>query len=116
MRTVYETLDGKVFRDAHEAEIHENEILSCVNMWNWQKERTTDTAQARVVLLTGDGAGAYFKAMMRANPDENWDDHLYDIWFDDEDTGWFYWDEYAEAYRYIDFEIVDLLIHANHEI
>jgi len=85
-------------------------------MWGWDKEPTTDTSKARVILLTGDGAGAYFKAMMRTNPDENWDERDYDTWFDDEDTGWFYWDEYAETYRYIDSEIVDLLIRANHEI
>ena len=116
MKTVYETLDGKVFHDAHEAEKHENEILSCVNMWNWEKERTTDTSQARVVHLVGDDAGAYFKAMMRANPKEDWGDCDIDSWFDDEDTGWFYWDEYAETYRHIDSQIVDLLIRANHEI
>lgn len=116
MKTVYETLDGEIFHDAHEAEKHEEEVLSCVTMWNWQNERTTDTSQARVVLLTGDNAGAYFKAMMRANPDECWDDCDIDSWFDDADRGWFYWDECSVTYRYIDSGIVELLIHANNDI
>ena len=118
MRAVYETLDGRMFHDVHEAEKHEKEVLACVKMWNWGKERTTDTAEARVVYLTGESAGAYFKAMMRANPAETCNDYIHnlDTWFDDEDNGWFYWDGSADTYRYIDSDIVDLLISANHEI
>ena len=114
MQTVYRTLDGKIFFEAHEAEKHEQKLLEKVKMWDWNKNPTTDTTQARVVHLIGEQAGAAFKAMVEANEEEQFiisDEHI-----DDEDTGWFYWDEYGEAYRYIDTEIIDCFIAANHQI
>ena len=114
MKTVYETLDGKHFSEVADAEAHETGILSQVEMWDWDKERTVNTALAAVVHLSGEGAGAIFRAMQQANPDE------YEVApenvIDDEDTGWFYWDEYEETYRYIDPSIVNILIAANHQI
>ena len=114
MRTIYETLDGKTFGDIADAEKHERALLEQVQMWDWNKNRTENTAQARLIHLTGDRAGEKLRDMMEHNPDE------YEIVspdvIDDEDCGWFYWDEYAETYRYIDSDIIDLLIAANHQI
>ena len=114
MQTVYRTLDGAIFFEAPEAEKHEQKLLAKVKMWNWSNDPTTDTAQARVVHLIGEGAGAAFKAMVEANDDEQFvisNEHI-----DDEDTGWFYWDEYGETYRYIDSEVIDCFIAATHQI
>ena len=116
MKTVYETLDGKHFGEIADAEKHEAQLLKQVKMWDWAKEPTTNTAQARVVHLMGESAGAAFKTMVQANSEETVSIEQMDEWFDDEDTGWFYWDEYTEIYRYIDSEIVDVIIAANHQI
>ncbi len=114
METVYRTLDGKIFTEAADAEQHEQEILEKVKMWDWNENPTTDTSHARVIHLVEPGSGAIFKAMVAANSEEY--DLIADDIMDDEDYGWFYWDEYDERYRYIDKEIVDILIAANHQI
>jgi hypothetical protein len=114
MRTLYETLDGTTFGDITDAEKHERALLEQVQMWDWNKNRTENTAQARLIRLTGEGAGAMLRAMMANNPDEY--ETLSPDQIDDNDNGWFYWDEYGEQYRYIDSEIIDLIIAANHQI
>ena len=114
MKTVYQTLDGKTFSELADAEQHEAQLLSQVSMWNWDKDRTTDTSMACVLHLTGDNAGAIFRAMQQANPMDYTLTSEEEI--DDEDNGWFYWDEYSERYRYLDHDIIDVLIAANHEI
>lgn len=114
MKTVYQTLDGKTFGELADAEQHEAQVLAQVAMWNWDNERTTNTAYARLIHLTGDGAGRVFRSMQIANPEEYNPVSPEEI--DDEDCGWFYWDEYAEKYRYLDQEVIDAIIHANHEI
>lgn len=101
MKTIYETLDGNVFTELADAEKHEQDLLSKVKMWDANSLSTTDTSHAMVVHLAGEYAGAIFKSMILANPAEHVDDDLLDCWVDDEDTGWFFWDEYAESYRYI---------------
>lgn len=114
MKTVYKTLDGEIFEELADATAHEEQLKEQVVMWDWNKERTTNTAYARLIHLTGDNAGAVLRAMQKANPDE------YNITpedeIDDEDNGWFYYDEYAERYCYLDSELIDLIIAANHEI
>ena len=114
MRTVYQTLDGETFFDALDAEQHESELLSRVKMWGWGQEPTTDTTLARVVFLEGEGAGKIFKAMVAANPAEEVE--LADYVIDDEDHGWFYWDEFADTYRYIDDAIIDTIIAAKNSL
>ena len=114
MKTVYQTLDGEIYAELADATAHEEQVKEQVSMWDWEKNRTINTAQARLIHLTGDNAGALLRKMQKANPEE------YSITpedeIDDEDNGWFYYDEYAEQYRYIDPDIIDLLIAANHEI
>lgn len=114
MKTVYQTLDGKTFGELADAQEHESQILEQVAMWDWEKNRTVNTAQARLIHLTGDNAGALLRKMQENNPEE------YSITpeeeIDDEDNGWFYYDEYAERYCYLDSELIDLIIAANHEI
>jgi hypothetical protein len=110
MKVVYQTVDGHCFDERECAQEHEDRVLKHVRMWNWEKKPTTDTSQARVVYLVGEHAGAYFKAMIQANPNEcGAADSCFDT-IDDEDNGWFYWDEYAETYRFIDDDIVDTFI------
>ena len=114
LKTVYQTLDGEIYAELADATAHEEQVKEQVSMWDWEKNRTINTAQARLIHLTGDNAGALLRKMQKANPEE------YSITpedeIDDEDNGWFYYDEYAEQYRYIDPDIIDLLIAANHEI
>lgn len=111
METVYRTLDGKIFRDSADAAMYEQQILAQVKMWNWDKNPTNDTSQARVIHLIGAQAGAIFKAMVAANEFET--DEISDSDIDDDDTGWFYWDEFQECYCCIDDEIIDTIIAAN---
>ena len=114
MRTKYETLDGHLFNDSYEAEKHEAAILKQVRMWDFNKNPTILTHRAAVVHLTGEGAGAIFRAMVAANEEELLP--LEPSIIDDDDAGWFYWDEYSDTYRYIDPNIIDIFIAANHQI
>lgn len=114
MKTVYQTLDGEIYEELADATAHEEQVKAQVVMWNWNKERTTNTACARLIHLTGDNAGALLRKMQKANPEEYLVTPEEEI--DDEDNGWFYYDEYAEQYRYIDPDIINLIIAANHEI
>lgn len=113
METVYRTLDGKIFSQSADAAMHEEKILAQVKMWNWDGDPITDTSQAIVVHLIGNQAGAIFKDMIAANEFET--DGISDSVIDDEDTGWFYWNEYQECYCYIDEGIIDILIAANYD-
>ena len=83
-------------------------------MWDWNKNRTTDTSRALLIHLTGPDAGAVLRAMQKANPEEYAITPEEEI--DDDDNGWFYYDEYAERYCYLDSELIDLIIAATHEI
>lgn len=114
MQQIWQTLDGETFTDSFEAEKHERQILSQVKMWDWDKESTTDTSRARLVYLSGDKAGAIFAAMIDANDKEYAPLNTDQI--DTDDTGWFYWDDFEDCYRYIDDSIVNILIAANHQI
>lgn len=114
MEIMYKTLDGKIFHEEAEAKAHEQEILEQVKMWDFNDNPTTRTDFARIVHLIGEGAGAIFKAMVATNPEECVD--IPDDIIDDEDHGWFYWDEYEDRYRHIDSAVVDALIAANHQI
>lgn len=101
MKTIYQTLDGNIFTEPADAEIHEQELLSKVKMWDEDSQPTTDTSHAMTVCLTGKYAGGIFKAMMRANSHEYVNDNALECWFDDADEGWFLWDEYRLQYQYI---------------
>ena len=110
MQIVYQTIDGAYFGEQENAQKHEENVLKCVRMWDWYNRPTTDTSQARVVHLVGDHAGAYFKAMVQVNPSEC--EEIDSSIIDDEDIGWFYWDECAETYRFIDEDIVNTIVAA----
>lgn len=110
----YRTLDGRLFDEAADAEMHAQSILKQVKMWDWNENPTTNTAQARLVHLIGEGAAHIFKTMVMANSDDYME--IDDSVIDDADSGWFYWDEYTETYRYIDEQIINILIAANHQI
>ena len=113
MTQVWKTLDGAIFYDELDAAKHEQAILQQVEMYGWEKEKTSDAADARLIHLSGEGAGAIFKAMVRENVAESVSEEELQEWMKDEDTGWFYWDEYDECYRYLDPQIVDLIVFAN---
>lgn len=114
MQIIYRTIDGENFKDAYEAEKHEAAIRTQVQMWDWNNDRTDDTSCARLIHLIGEGAAAIFKAMVNENSEDIGIDVGATI--DDDDTGWFYWDEFAEKYRYLDKEIIDAIVAATHQI
>ena len=114
MKQLWQTLDGETFTDSLAAEKHERQILSQVKMWDWENNPTTNTETARLVHLSGEGAGAIFAAMIDANEQEY--EPLNKDHIDVDDTGWFYWDEFDGHYRYIDDSIVNLIIAANPQI
>ena len=113
MTQVWKTLDGAIFYDELDAAKHEQAILQQVEMYGWEKRKTADTANARLVHLSGEGAGAIFKTMARENVAEFATQEEIEDWMGDEDTGWFYWDEFSDCYRYLDQRIVDPIIFAN---
>ena len=112
MKTIYETLDGSHFTDALDAEKHEKEILQQVKMWDRTKAPTNDTRNAYVINLIGKSAAKIFLNMVNNNPYEIADSGSCGI--EEEDTGWFYWDDGTERYRWIDEDVINVLIAANH--
>ena len=84
-------------------------------MFNRSGERTDDTCDAFVVHLTNEDAAGRFLAMIQSNPNESQDAADKCGVFED-DWGWYYWDEFEEHYRWIDEDIVNALIAANHQI
>ena len=115
MKQVWKTLDGELFEDSLDAQRHEEEIKQQVRMWNRKHDKTEDTTEAIVVHLSGKTAAKIFLAMIDENPDEM-GDASESCGIQEEDDGWFYWDDCAEHYRWIDDDIVDIFIAANHQI
>ena len=107
MKQVYQTIDGRIFNEAADAEMYEQEIRQQVKMWNWSGKRTDNTAEARIIHLNSEEAAVIWNTMARENPEENGD-----FTFCEGDTGWYYWDEYSDKYRYIDPELVAALQNA----
>jgi len=109
MKTRYQTLDGEMFDEAADAGIHEEVILSYVQMWDRQGNITFDTNTAVLLHLSENVlAGKIFKKMVEANEIDVLGEDIEHM-FNDEDSGWFYWDEYTETYRYLDISIVNII-------
>ena len=115
MKQVWKTFDGELFEEVADATAHEEAIKQQVRMWNRKHDRTEDTSEGIVVHLSGKTAAKIFLAMMDENP-EDIDGASDSCGIVEEDEGWFYWDDCAEHYRWIDEDIVDILIAANHQI
>ena len=96
MKQVWQTLDGKVFGDATDAEKHEREILDRVRMFDPNGNPTTDTAQAVAICLTDLGSAEIFIDMVRYNDFDGVHSGIYP-----EDTGVFFWDEFSDEYRFV---------------
>lgn len=109
MKTRYQTIDGEMFDEAADAGIHEEVILSHVRMWDRKGNITFDTNTAVLLHLSENVlAGKIFKKMVKANEIDVLGTEIEHM-FDDEDSGWFYWDEYTETYRYLDTDIVSIV-------
>lgn len=106
MITLYKTMDGKMFRDPFEAQKHEGKIDATVRMWDWQNHPTTDANTARVVYLKGEKAAQCFISMCEDGGGQV--PETYEIGEGDE--GWYYWDEGAEQYHWLDPDIIKCLI------
>lgn len=113
MKQVWKTLDGACFEDTLDAQRHEEEIKQQVCMWNHKHDKTEDTTEGIVIHLSGRIAADVFLAMMDENPNEI-DDASKSCGIVPGDEGWFYWDDYAEQYRGIVGDIVDIA--ANHQV
>lgn len=107
MKQVWKTVDGRIFSEAADAEMHEQEIRKQVKMWNWSNKRTDDTAEARIVFLCSEEAAEIWNTMAAENPAEATERE-----FTEGDSGWYYWDEYSDGYHYIDPELVAALQNA----
>ena len=93
-RQVWQTIDGRLFREGADAEAHEREVAEQVSMWNEYCEPTSNPGDAMVVHLVGDEAADLFFDICRANecmvPDTQ------EMCSGDE--GWWFWSEIKERY------------------
>lgn len=115
MQTVYRTLDGQIFTEPADAEKHERFINGIVKMYNRRGDRAYDTSMCVVVQLIGPEAAGVFRKMIESNP-EDYILEDFECQICEEDTGFFYWDDMAERFRWIDDDIVNALIAATHQI
>lgn len=96
MKQVWQTLDGRMFGDATDAEKHEREILNCVKMFDPDGNPTTDTTQAVAVCLTDIHSADIFIDMVKHNEFDGIHRGIFS-----EDIGVFFWDDYESKYRFI---------------
>lgn len=93
-RQVWQTMDGRIFREGADAEAHEREIAEQVNMWDGNCKPTTDANCAMVIFLVGKEAADLFFDICRASecmiPDPQ------EMCSGDE--GWWFWSEIEDRY------------------
>ena len=63
MKVIYETIDGRQFSQAADAEQHERRLNAQIKMWGFDGNPTNDCDLARVVYLKGSYAADLFKQM-----------------------------------------------------
>ena len=106
MKVIYETIDGKQFSQAADAEQHERKLNAQVKMWGFDGEPTTNCANAYVVYLKGDYAADLFKQMNEQCPDSA---PVPDKDICSGDEGVWYWEEYGECYVPVTMKTAELL-------
>ena len=104
MKIVYRTIDGELFDEEMDAIKHERTVLSQVKMFDRQGHPVTATDYAYLIHLSGEKAGRIFAAMVEHNPEEYQD--IDSSVIDEDDTGWFYWDESDETYHCLYVEAI----------
>lgn len=97
MEQVWRTVDGSFFKEAADAQKHEKEVLSNINMYDLEGKRTESTDHAYAVFLPNDNSATIFRSLLAANSE---DPATYDR-VEEEDTGWYYWDDCEEIWRFI---------------
>ena len=97
MEQVWRTVDGSFFKEAADAEMHEKEVLSSIYMFDLEGKRTESAAHAYAVFLPNDNSATIFRSLLAANSEEP---ATYEQ-VEEEDTGWYYWDDCEEIWRFI---------------
>ena len=102
MEQVWKTIDGAFFKEAADAQMHEKEVLSSIYMFDAEGEKTESVSHAYAVFLPNDSSAAIFRSLLAANSE---DPRAYDQ-VEEGDTGWHYWDECEEVWRFISRDMV----------
>ena len=106
MKVIYETIDGRQFSQAADAEQHERKLNAQIKMWDFDGNPTKECNLARAVYLKGEYAADLFKQMNEQCP-ESVPVPDRDISYGDE--GVWYWDTYAEHYIPMDTDTMRIL-------
>ena len=93
-RQVWETIDGRLFREGADAEAHERWLKERVSMWDENCVFTIDPAHAMVVHLVGEDAADLFFDICKAN--ECLVPSAQEMCSGDE--GWWFWSEIEDRY------------------
>ena len=104
MQVIYETIDGRQFSQAADAEQHERKLNAQIKMWDFEGNPTTDCSNARVVYLKGEYAADLFKQMNEQCPDSI---SVSDREISSGDEGVWYWD--VEQYVPMDADTMRIL-------
>ena len=107
MEIIYRTLDGKEFKDESAAQHHENSLFGGVKMWNRRGQLVEETNNAVVLYLANEVANTAFFAIANQQGDVN----IRGL-EPGEDYGFFVWDECCDEYRWVDEELLRVLIEA----
>lgn len=102
MEQVWKTIDGALFKEAADAQMHEKEVLSNIYMFDAKGVRTESVNYACTVFLPNDSSAAIFQSLLAENGE---DPETYQQ-VEEEDTGWYYWDDCEEIWRFISRDAV----------
>lgn len=101
MKQVWRTYDGSYFDDGTDAAKHEQHLAEHLEMYDREGNPTEDTANALFLnIKTTAGAKIFLKAVA-ANEDDGITEGIYE-----DSTGWHYWDEWSDQYRYIETPVI----------
>lgn len=101
MKQVWRTYDGKCFGDGTDAAKHEQHLAEQLEMYDREGNPTEDTANALFLnIKTIAGAEIFLKAAA-ANEEDGIATGIHET-----STGWHYWDDWDEQYRYIETPVI----------
>ena len=101
MKQVWRTYDGAYFEDGTDAAKHEQHLAEQLEMYNQQGYPTEDTTNALFLNIKTEAGARIFLKAVAANEDDGITEGIYE-----DSTGWHYWDEWSDQYRYIETSVI----------
>lgn len=105
MKHVWRTYDGLYFEDGIDAAKHEQQLWEHLEMYNREGVATNDTTTALFLNIKTEAGAKIFLKAVAANEDDGITEGIYE-----DSTGWHYWDEWSDQYRYIETPVIHTFV------